>query len=217
MLFASCTLSTKAFWLKNAVCRRIFFIAGPKALKLLKFASKRLPARIWPKRLQKDIFHCRPKGPQMAEICFQQAPGQDLAQKGRFPRVPEGDFNCRPKGPQMAEICFQRAPGQDLGQKGRFQMVPEKDFNSRPRALKLPKFASKGPLARIWPKTTVSQGSRKGILIAGPRALKWPKFASKGPPARIWPKRAVSQGSQKGILIAGPRAFRWLKFVPWGF
>ena len=85
----------------------------------------------------------------MAEICFQRAPGQDLAQKGRFPRVPEGDFNCRPKGLQMAEICFlgifiagpkalklpkfasNRLPGQDLAQKGSFLRVPEGNFNCR--------------------------------------------------------------------------------------
>ena len=73
----------------------------------------------------------------MAEICFQKAPGQDLAQEGRFPMVLEGDFNCRPKGPQMAEICFQRAPGQDLGQKGRFPMVTEEKFNSLPRGCQM--------------------------------------------------------------------------------
>ena len=70
----------------------------------------------------------------MAEICFQKAPpGQDLAQMGRFPMVPEGDFNCRPKGRQKAEICFQKAPGQDLAQNGRFPMIREEKFNSRPR------------------------------------------------------------------------------------
>ena len=56
----------------------------------------------------------------MAKICFQRAAGQDLAQKGRFPRVPEGNFNCRPKGLQIAEICFQRGTGQDLAQNGPF-------------------------------------------------------------------------------------------------
>ena len=50
----------------------------------------------------------------MPEICFQKAPGQDLAQNGRFPRIPEGEFNSRPRGRQMLEICFQKAPGQDL-------------------------------------------------------------------------------------------------------
>ena len=46
-------------------------------------------------------------------ICFSgrsSLPGQDLAQKGRFQRVPEGNFNCRPKGPQIVKICFQKAP-----------------------------------------------------------------------------------------------------------
>ena len=40
----------------------------------------------------------------MAEICFQKAPGQDLAQNDRFPMIPQGAFNCRPKGLQMAEM-----------------------------------------------------------------------------------------------------------------
>ena len=106
-------------------------------------------------------FNCRPKGPQIAEKCFQKAPGQDLAQNGRFPMVPEGNFNCRPKGPQIAEICFQKAPGQDLAQNGRFPMVPEGDFNCRPKALKLQKFASKRPLARIWPFWAPPGGGRK--------------------------------------------------------
>ena len=65
----------------------------------------------------------------MAEMCFQKAPGQDLAQNGRFPMVPEENFNCRPRGRQMAEICCPKAPGQDLVKNGRFPMVPE---GSRP-------------------------------------------------------------------------------------
>ena len=84
----------------------------------------------------------------MAEICFQKAPGQnlppkalklpkfaskrfpgqDLAQKGRFPRVPEGDFNCRPKGLQIAEICFQKAPRPGFGPNGPFPKGPRKEF-----------------------------------------------------------------------------------------
>ena len=67
----------------------------------------------------------------MAEIYSQKAPGQDLAQKGRFPMVPEGDFTCRPKGPQVAEGYFQKAPGQDLAQKSRFPMSPEGNFTCR--------------------------------------------------------------------------------------
>ena len=68
---------------------------------------------------------------------FPKAPGQDLAQKGRFQRVPEGNFNCRPKGPQIVKICFQKAPGQDLAQKGGFPRVPEGDFNCRPKGLQI--------------------------------------------------------------------------------
>ena len=114
--------------------------------------------------IPEGAFNCRPKGPQMAEICFQKAPGQDLAQNGRFPMIPEGAFNCRPKGLQMAEICFQKVPGQDLNQNGRFPMIPEEVLIAGPKALKWQKFASKRLLARIWPKTQ-----------NGPKALQ--KFA----------------------------------------
>ena len=48
----------------------------------------------------------------MPEICFQKAPGQDLAQKGRFPLILEKEFNSWWKGRQMPEICLQKAPGQ---------------------------------------------------------------------------------------------------------
>ena len=35
---------------------------------------------------QKRLHNSRPRGRQMAEICFQKAPGQDLAKNGRFPQ-----------------------------------------------------------------------------------------------------------------------------------
>ena len=65
----------------------------------------------------------------MPQICFQKAPGQDLAQNGRFPRIPEGEFSSRPRGRQMPQICFQKAPGQNVAQNGRFPMIPEGAFN----------------------------------------------------------------------------------------
>ena len=86
--------------------------------------------------IPEEKFNRRPRGRQMAEICFQKAPGQDLAQKGRFPMIPEEKFNSRPRGRQMAEICAQKAPGQNLAQKGRFPMVPEGDLNCRPKVFK---------------------------------------------------------------------------------
>jgi len=36
--------------------------------------------------------------------------GQDLAQNGRFPMIPEEKFNSRPRGRQMAEIASRRLP-----------------------------------------------------------------------------------------------------------
>ena len=65
----------------------------------------------------------------MAGICFQRAPGQDLAQNGRFPGIPEGSFNCKAPSHQSPKIWLQTAPSQDLAQKGRFSGIPEGNFN----------------------------------------------------------------------------------------
>ena len=77
--------------LKTAVSQRAQkrnSIAGRGAAKWQKFASKRLPARIWPKtavsQAPEEKFNSRPRGRQMAEICFQKAPGQDLAKSGQW-------------------------------------------------------------------------------------------------------------------------------------
>ena len=113
----------------------------------------------------------------------------------------------------MAENCFQKAPDQDLAQTGHFPMVPEGDFNCWPKALKLPKFASKGLPARIWPKTAVSQWPQKGILIAGPKALKMPKIASKRLPARIWPQNGRFPMVPEWNFNCRPRALKLPKFA----
>ena len=67
------------------------------------------------------------------------APGQDLAQKGCFPRIPEGIFNCRATSHQNPKIWHQKAPGQDLAQKGRFPRIPEGRFNCRATSRQNPK------------------------------------------------------------------------------
>ena len=134
-------------------------IAGPKAFKWQKIASKRLLARIWPKRAVSQWFqrnlNYRSKGPQMAENCFQKAPGQDLAQKGRFPMVPEGVFNCRPKGLPAKKAVSQ------WSQKG--------ILIAGPKAFKWQKIASKRLLARIWPKRAVSPMVPKGDFDCRPK------------------------------------------------
>jgi hypothetical protein len=86
----------------------------------------------------------------MGKICFQKAPGQDLAQDGRFPVIPEGAFNCRPRGLQMAEICFQTAPGQALAQKGRFPRVPEGNFNCRPKGPHIAEICFQKALGQVF-------------------------------------------------------------------
>ena len=63
---------------------------------------------------------------QMAEMCFQKAPSQDLAKNGRFLTSPEKKFNSRRRGRQMAEMCFQKArPG--FGQKRPFPNDPRRE------------------------------------------------------------------------------------------
>ena len=81
--------------------------------------------------IPEEKFNSRPRGRQMAEICFQKAPGQDLAKNGRFPMIPEEKFNSRPRGRQMAEICFRGAakgsrPG--FGQKRPFPNDPRREI-----------------------------------------------------------------------------------------
>ena len=68
-----------------------------RALKRLSEGSQKLPEAEFnsrPQGLAKAEscwdFTCRPKGSQIAEICLQKAPGQDLAQKG-------GNFRACPK------------------------------------------------------------------------------------------------------------------------
>ena len=69
-------------------------------------------------------------------------------------------------------------------------MIPEANFNSQLENPKLPKSSSKRFLARIWPKTAVSQGFQKALSIASWKAPNyqhllpkgsWPGFGSKWP------------------------------------
>ena len=68
---------------------RVKIIVLETVAKWQKCASKRLPARIWPKTavfpmIPDEKFNSRPRGRQMAESCFQKAPGQDLAKNGQW-------------------------------------------------------------------------------------------------------------------------------------
>ena len=173
----------------------------------------------------------------MAEICFETAPGQELAQNGRFPMIPEGDFNSQPRGRQRPEICFQKAPGKDLAQKGHFPRVPEGNFNCRPRGRQMPRnLLPKGSRPGFGPKRAVSQWSQKGILIAGPKAFKRQKFAPKRLHARIWLKpgrfpmipeekfnsrprsrqMAVSQWSRRNFYLPAQRPSNGRNLLPNG-
>ena len=58
------------------------------------------------------------------QICLQKAPGQDLAQNGCFPMLPEGACNCRLASDQNPQIWLQKAPGQDLPHNARFPLIP---------------------------------------------------------------------------------------------
>ena len=139
-----------------------------------------------------------------AYIKPQKAPDQDLAQNGRFPRIPEGEFHCRPRGLQMPELCSKRLLTRIWPKTAISQGSQKGSLIAGRGAAKCKKFASKRLLARIWPKTAVSQGSQKGSLIAGRGAAKGQTFASKRLLARIWPQTAVSQGSEKGLRRTHP-------------
>ena len=69
----------------------------------------------------------------------QKPPGQDLAQNGCFPVIPEGTFNCRPVGRQTPKIRLQKAPNQDFAQKARFPRILEGTFNCRATSHQNPK------------------------------------------------------------------------------
>ena len=73
---------------------------------------------------------CFCKGPQRAEICFQKAPGQDLAQKSRFPMIPEGAFNCRPASRQSPKIWLPKGSWPGFGPKRPFPKDPRREIQS---------------------------------------------------------------------------------------
>jgi hypothetical protein len=105
--------------------------------------------------LLKGMLIVGPKGPQMAEICFQKGfrpgfgPGrafqlpQKCASKEPAARIwakmavsqwaQKSDIISRSRDLKWQKCASNRALGQDLAQKGRFRMVPEEKFNSRPR------------------------------------------------------------------------------------
>ena len=61
------------------------------------------------------------------QICLQKAPGQDLAQNGCFPMLPESACTCRLASDQNPQIWLQKAPGQDLPHNARFPLTPRLD------------------------------------------------------------------------------------------
>ena len=75
-----------------------------------------------------------------AKSSSKKVPGQDLAQTGLFPLLPEEKFNSRPGAVQNAKFELQKVPGQDLAQKGLFPLLPEEKFNSQPGAVQSAKF-----------------------------------------------------------------------------
>ena len=135
------------------------------AVTKLRHASKKLLARIWPKRAvsqgsQKAILiaglhHQNPK------IWLQKAPGQDLAQKGRFLGIPEGNFNCRAPSHQNSKIWLQKAPSQDLAQKGRFLGIPEGNFSYRAPPPESQNLAPKGSWPGFAPKEPFPKDPRR--------------------------------------------------------
>ena len=120
--------------------------------------------------------------------CVQKAPGQDLAQKSRFPRIPEGNFNCRAPSHQNPKIWLQKAPGQDLAQKGRFLGIPEGNFNCRAPSHQNPK---------IWLQKAPGQDlAQKGRFLGIPEG----NFSYRAPPPES--QNLAPKGSWPGF---GPK------------
>ena len=157
------------------------------------------------------------KGGTRPKIWLQKAPGQALAQNGRFPMIPEEKFNSRPKGPQMAEICFQKAPGQDLVQNGRFPMIPEGDFNSRPRGRQMPEICFQKA-----PGQDLAQKGRFLMILEGdfnsrPRGRQMPEICFQKAPgqdlAQKGSKGPLPNEPRREILIAGRGVAKCQKFA----
>ena len=84
------------------------------------------------------------------------APGQDLAQNGCFPMIPEGIFNCKAPPPDSQNLASKGSwPG--FGSKGLFPNDSEGIFHCRALPPESQKSGSKRFLARIWLKRAVSQ------------------------------------------------------------
>ena len=105
---------------------------------------------------------------------------------------------------------------QDLAQIGRFLFIPQGNCHSQLKGAKLPQSGSKRLLAKILPKTIVSQWFQKRMSIAGAGPSKIPNCSSTRLPATIWLKTAVSQGFQTAISIAGCTAPNCQNLLPKG-
>ena len=119
--------------------------SSQKALRRLPDGSQRLPEGSQRQDfaqkgrfpvVSEEKFNSRPRGRQMAEICCQKAPGQDLDPSKRLP----------------TRIWPKRAVSQ-WSQKG--------ILIAGPKALKLPKFASKGSRPGFGPKGPFPKGPRR--------------------------------------------------------
>ena len=110
----------------------------------------------------------------MAEICFQKAPGQDLAQKSRFPMIPEGAFNCRPA---RLSKHHRRLPEGS-------QKLPTRDPQKAPRRLR------EAPRA-------LPEGSQKAPRRLSRDPQKAPRSFLKAPRSSQKALKRLSEGSQK--------------------
>ena len=129
-----------------------------------------------------------------AKIWLRKAPGQDLAQNGCFPMIPEGIVNCR----QNAKVWLLKAPGPALASKGRFPMISEANYNSQLADAKLPKSGSKRLLARIWPTKAISQ-----CLLSVTLGTAGPVEGRRPPPIRHWASAFKAAASEPKALPGG--------------
>ena len=135
------------------------FDSRPKGLQMAEICLQKAPGQDLGSQEAPRGSQKAPKGSQRLPEGSQKAPGQDLAQNGRFPRIPEGEFDSRPKGLQMAEICLQKAPGQDLGS----QEAPRGSQKAPRRLPEAPRRLSKGSRPGFGPKRPFPKDPRRDV------------------------------------------------------
>ena len=97
---------------------------------------------------------------QIAKIWLQKAPGQDLAENGPFPMLPEVNFNSRPDGAKWPKSCSKRLLARIWPKTVRSQCFQKSILIAGRTAPNGPNLAPKGSWPGFGPKRSVPNASR---------------------------------------------------------